>query len=88
MSDDDSTPRPTLHSAPRSPGPVSAQARGEAPGIRTSGHSTATGANPVEVAGDGCRAVVRDARHPNGGFLIFPVTEWRAFLAGVKGEHL
>lgn len=51
---------------------------------RASSHSAASG-NCVEMAdlSNGARAV-RDSKNPNGPALIFTVTEWQAFAAGVR----
>ena len=52
---------------------------------RKSSYSGNQGGNCVEVAqvADGGRAV-RDSKDPQGGVLVFTVSEWAAFLDGAK----
>jgi len=53
---------------------------------RKASASSAQGNDCVEVAvlPDGGRAV-RHSQHPDGPVLRFTASEWRAFVAGVKG---
>jgi hypothetical protein len=46
-----------------------------------------SGGNCVEVkSADGCVAI-RDTKDPDGPVLVFDVTEWRAFIDGVKNRE-
>ena len=49
-------------------------------------HSGPTGGNCVEVAFlAGGRVAVRNSRYPADLALVFPVTEWAAFVARARG---
>jgi Domain of unknown function (DUF397) len=52
---------------------------------RKSSYSGNQGGNCVEITNlpDGGRAV-RDSKDPEGGVLLFTVSEWAAFLDGAK----
>ncbi|WP_046471237.1 DUF397 domain-containing protein [Allosalinactinospora lopnorensis] len=56
--------------------------------FRKSSYSGATTQNCVEVADASGRAAIRDSRYPKGGALMFPITEWAAFLDEVKDGRL
>jgi hypothetical protein len=52
---------------------------------RKSSYSGSGGGNCVEVAQLPTPAVaVRDSKNPDGPRLVFPASEWQAFVAGVK----
>ena len=47
--------------------------------------STQSGLNScVEVAQLGCEVAVRDSKNPDGPVLLFTISEWEVFLAGVR----
>lgn len=48
-----------------------------------SSYSDNSGGNCVEVAPIEGGVAVRDSKNPNGGVLLFTVTEWTAFGAGL-----
>ncbi|TDQ53761.1 DUF397 domain-containing protein [Actinorugispora endophytica] len=52
--------------------------------------SSYSGANNycVEVAELPGAAAVRDSKHPQVGQLSFAASEWRAFLAALKGREV
>ncbi|MBC6459872.1 DUF397 domain-containing protein [Actinomadura sp. HBU206391] len=41
----------------------------------------------VEVAAIGEERAVRDSKNPGGPQLAFSVTEWRTFMAAIKGNE-
>jgi hypothetical protein len=45
------------------------------------------GANCVEVAIVGDAIAVRDSKNPTGAVLTFTLSEWNAFLGGVKRDE-
>ncbi len=51
---------------------------------RKSSYSGHANSNCVEVATDGRVVAVRDSKNPDDGSLVFPGSEWRAFLRRVK----
>lgn len=54
---------------------------------RKSSHSNPSG-DCLELASlPGRRVAVRDSRSPESGALVFTWDEWRAFVAGVRGDH-
>ena len=55
-----------------------------APVFRKSSHSGSANSNCVEVASTGDTILVRDSKAPEAGTLRFNLSEWRAFLAGVR----
>ena len=54
---------------------------------RKSSYSGGNGGQCVEVA-DNLRSVIalRDSKLPHGPVLLFNPSEWRSFVAGVKGD--
>ncbi|RNL83235.1 DUF397 domain-containing protein [Halostreptopolyspora alba] len=44
--------------------------------------------NCVEVADASGVSAIRDSQHPDTGHIMFPATEWDAFLAEVKNDRL
>ncbi|QBI56647.1 DUF397 domain-containing protein [Streptomonospora litoralis] len=54
----------------------------------TSSFSAPDNANCVEVAESWDEVKVRDTQNRAAGHLVVPVSEWSAFLADVKGDHL
>ncbi|NRQ35615.1 DUF397 domain-containing protein [Nonomuraea sp. NN258] len=51
-----------------------------------SSHSGSNGGNCVEIAELTCgRRGIRDSKNPNGPILVFTLSEWDAFINGVKG---
>jgi hypothetical protein len=47
--------------------------------------SRSGGGDCVEVGRVDGSIAVRHSRHPDGGMIVYTVSEWQAFLAGVKG---
>lgn len=56
--------------------------------FRRSSYTTARGQDCVEVADLPGAAAVRDSKHPDAGYLVFPAAEWRAFVDAVKTGRL
>ncbi|MFC3998227.1 DUF397 domain-containing protein [Nocardiopsis sediminis] len=44
--------------------------------------------NCVEVADLPTGAAVRDSKHPGAGHLLFPSSEWAAFLTAARSAQL
>ena len=55
--------------------------------FRKSSHSAAHG-DCVEVADWASGAAIRDTKHRDLGALMFPASEWQAFLGAVKRRGL
>lgn len=55
---------------------------------RKSSYSGADTANCVEVAELPGATAIRDSQHPERCRLVFPATEWTAFLSGVRTDAL
>jgi Domain of unknown function (DUF397) len=51
---------------------------------RKSSYSGHANSNCVEVAAGRRAVAIRDSKNPDGGSLILPGSEWRAFLRRVK----
>lgn len=56
--------------------------------FRKSSYSGGQTQDCVEVADAPAAAAVRDSKHPERGHLLFPGTEWQAFLTDVKHNRL
>lgn len=56
--------------------------------FRKSSYSSGTGQNCVEVADSTGATAVRDSQNPEHGHIVFPASEWDAFLAEVKAGRL
>ncbi|GAB3439064.1 DUF397 domain-containing protein [Streptomonospora sediminis] len=56
--------------------------------FRKSSYSMGGREDCVEVADATGASAVRDSQHPEIGHIMFPASEWDAFLADVKADRL
>ncbi|WP_017591990.1 DUF397 domain-containing protein [Nocardiopsis potens] len=55
---------------------------------RKSSYSSGNSQNCVEVADLPRAAAIRDSKHSDAGHLVFPASEWDAFLGAARAERL
>jgi len=56
--------------------------------FRKSSYSSGNSQNCVEVADLPRAAAIRDSKHSDAGHLVFPASEWDAFLGAARAERL